>query len=200
MTRNQIEYIKTRNQRFKDQMDLENVRRNIAETNRHNIAQESETTRHNMAGEGSVALQTAINARNAAEIARSNRMRESQTGQQINETIRSNLAREGEIRRSNRAQETIGIMNAQTGVQNAATNMRNADTRSYEAGLSANKFLVDQQLAEVEKQKRKQEIAESQSRQKYYDTQSSTGVTSRALSDTARALGDIMKIASLLGG
>nr|AVX53528.1 putative ORF1 [Marmot picobirnavirus] len=167
MTRNQIDYLRTRNQAVKDQLDAEIARKTLSETNRANLARELETERSNKAKETTNALQTAINAAQSQEQIRANQAREA-------ETHRANLVNEG-IGRQNASSNAINastrIREAQIAAINAQTNRQNADTNLYQADIANTRNLSQLQVNDANKRLQQQNAKESEAREAYYRSQ-----------------------------
>lgn len=190
MTRNQIEYVKTRNQAFKDRMDIENANRVWAETNRHNMEMESEQMRSNVARESTNALQTAINQGNLSELERSHRAQEDLSRRSIEANTALGYANLAEQSVHNRSQEAIGRANAEVGYINAQTNMQNADTSEYRAINEVNQFLTSKKYTD-------QQRRESEARTEYYKAQTGTSIPARAVGDIINALDTVGRLALL---
>lgn len=204
MTRNQIEYMKVRNQERKDRQDSSARLSELQESKRHNYVTETELNRANLAKEGEESRRTALTAANLQESIRANKARESQNYLVINETNRANLAREREANRSNLAQEAIAAHNASINERNAAanimnanTNAANADTNAYNATVNANKMLLEDQQRQAQIGLIQQQTATSKAQESLYNIQADLAVPGKTLSDVAQALKLSMDVATL---
>lgn len=115
------------------------------ENARHNLAMEQETVRHNMATEDLSAESNALQRQANDEIVRSHRTSEALTAQQLNETIRHQIAQDTETARSHRVSEaeiskhnraSEEISRAANDVKLISTKM-SADATRYAADTSA---------------------------------------------------------------
>lgn len=124
MTGNQIAYWKY----------AEDVRHN-AETESQGRQNLSEIARHNLATEGLTARQIGLGYAQLAETKRANTARELLQSSQLEETIRSNMAKEEETTRSNKAREreTARHNERQESMERWQTNLKHSEwSQSFE--------------------------------------------------------------------
>lgn len=168
LTKNQIDWFNAQTSRMSALRQAELNEKVAAETNRHNIATESETLRANLAKEDANVKQVAIND----FIAR--------------ETNRANVEREKENVRHNLSSESIQSVSAGAASAQASAALQNASTNEYNATTAVNNMLLSSRKGE-------QDIKESKAREKYYTTQANLGITAKSARDATGALADLVR-------
>lgn len=157
MTRNQIEYLKLREQQRVNQMTAIETKRNHVmterETKRANVAREQENVRSNQAREAETTRSNRASeyrtVLNLQEQGRHNRSTEDLSRRDLDERARHNLATETETARANKAGE---FLQSQRNVLNAQANAEIARHQLASEGLTAAgqyySYLVGTQNAE----------------------------------------------------
>lgn len=194
MTKNQIEYANLLEQRRANLSNEDLTRRRdtaareakiveLGEQSRHNLAQEAyqsgsldEASRHNLALEGLQGREISLRGQTLQETQRSNRAREKLEAQRNVETTRSNLAREAETMRSNVAREN------ETARSNLAREAETSRHNKFTEGISAADLTSqtvtrEQQILETARHNRAMELKDYSTKVELNPTQSTVNPT-----------------------